>query len=153
LPLNSKRGRGGIRTHGNLAITAVFKTASINHSDTLPVVERGDGIASQSASREFYGTALRAFHARLREGSGLVEIEREASNRAFVVHTDELDAVVLPEVEVGGDVELQVAAGRGDATVLNECAVDVGVKRAVHVLDEEDGLVGVVLRHVDGAPE
>src|ERR1700683_849878 len=31
-----KRGRGGIRTHGNLSATAVFKTASINHSDTLP---------------------------------------------------------------------------------------------------------------------
>jgi hypothetical protein len=31
-----KSGRGGIRTHGNLSATAVFKTASINHSDTLP---------------------------------------------------------------------------------------------------------------------
>ncbi len=30
------RGRGGIRTHGRIAPTAVFKTASINHSDTLP---------------------------------------------------------------------------------------------------------------------
>ncbi len=30
-------GRGGIRTHGGLAPTAVFKTAALNHSATLPV--------------------------------------------------------------------------------------------------------------------
>ena len=30
-------GRGGIRTHGELAPTAVFKTAALNHSATLPV--------------------------------------------------------------------------------------------------------------------
>jgi hypothetical protein len=29
-------GRGGIRTHGTLAGTTVFKTVSIDHSDTLP---------------------------------------------------------------------------------------------------------------------
>src|ERR1700722_7189709 len=29
-------GRGGIRTHGELAPTLVFKTSSLNHSDTLP---------------------------------------------------------------------------------------------------------------------
>lgn len=29
-------GRGGIRTHGTLARSAVFKTAGINHSPTLP---------------------------------------------------------------------------------------------------------------------
>ena len=29
-------GRGGIRTHGRLAPTAVFKTAALNHSATLP---------------------------------------------------------------------------------------------------------------------
>ena len=29
-------GRGGIRTHGELAPTAVFKTAALNHSATLP---------------------------------------------------------------------------------------------------------------------
>lgn len=29
-------GRGGIRTHGGLAPTAVFKTAALNHSATLP---------------------------------------------------------------------------------------------------------------------
>jgi hypothetical protein len=32
-------GRGGIRTHGTLAGTPVFKTGSLNHSDTLPVQE------------------------------------------------------------------------------------------------------------------
>jgi hypothetical protein len=31
-------GRGGIRTHGGLAPTAVFKTAALNHSATLPVI-------------------------------------------------------------------------------------------------------------------
>ena len=30
-------GRGGIRTHGELAPTAVFKTAALNHSATLPL--------------------------------------------------------------------------------------------------------------------
>jgi hypothetical protein len=29
-------GRGGIRTHGGVAPTAVFKTAALNHSATLP---------------------------------------------------------------------------------------------------------------------
>ena len=30
-------GRGGIRTHGTVSRTAVFKTAALNHSATLPV--------------------------------------------------------------------------------------------------------------------
>ena len=29
-------GKGGIRTHGTLAGTAVFKTAALNHSATFP---------------------------------------------------------------------------------------------------------------------
>jgi hypothetical protein len=29
-------GRGGIRTHGTLAGTPVFKTGALNHSATLP---------------------------------------------------------------------------------------------------------------------
>ena len=33
---NFRGGRGGIRTHGELAPTAVFKTAALNHSATLP---------------------------------------------------------------------------------------------------------------------
>ena len=32
----SSGGRGGIRTHGGLSPTAVFKTAALNHSATLP---------------------------------------------------------------------------------------------------------------------
>jgi hypothetical protein len=32
-------GRGGIRTHGTLAGTPVFKTGALNHSATLPGVE------------------------------------------------------------------------------------------------------------------
>jgi hypothetical protein len=30
-------GRGGIRTHGTLAGTPVFKTGALNHSATLPL--------------------------------------------------------------------------------------------------------------------
>jgi hypothetical protein len=30
-------GQGGIRTHGELAPTAVFKTAALNHSATCPL--------------------------------------------------------------------------------------------------------------------
>jgi len=37
-PSNRKSdgGRGGIRTHGTVSRTPVFKTGSLNHSDTLP---------------------------------------------------------------------------------------------------------------------
>ena len=31
-------GQGGIRTHGRLAPTAVFKTAALNHSATCPML-------------------------------------------------------------------------------------------------------------------
>src|SRR5215475_4071001 len=34
--LPSDGGRGGIRTHGTLAGTPVFKTGALNHSATLP---------------------------------------------------------------------------------------------------------------------
>src|SRR3954447_1758808 len=34
----SAGGRGGIRTHGGLAPTAVFKTAALNRSATLPTL-------------------------------------------------------------------------------------------------------------------
>jgi hypothetical protein len=36
LPPVAPGGRGGIRTHGTVAGTTVFKTVSIDHSDTLP---------------------------------------------------------------------------------------------------------------------
>jgi hypothetical protein len=32
-------GRGGIRTHGTLAGTPVFKTGALNHSATLPLLQ------------------------------------------------------------------------------------------------------------------
>ena len=35
-PENGNGGQGGIRTHGELAPTAVFKTAALNHSATCP---------------------------------------------------------------------------------------------------------------------
>ena len=34
--MHAPGGRGGIRTHGRLAPTAVFKTAALNHSATRP---------------------------------------------------------------------------------------------------------------------
>jgi hypothetical protein len=36
---NDSGGRGGIRTHGTLAGTPVFKTGALNHSATLPDLE------------------------------------------------------------------------------------------------------------------
>lgn len=38
-------GRGGIRTHGTLAGTPVFKTGALNHSATLPSPESKSGTA------------------------------------------------------------------------------------------------------------
>ena len=35
-------GRGEIRTHGTLSRTAVFKTAALNHSATLPFETRNN---------------------------------------------------------------------------------------------------------------
>jgi hypothetical protein len=32
-------GRGGIRTHGTVSRTTVFKTVALNHSATLPLAE------------------------------------------------------------------------------------------------------------------
>ena len=42
-------GRGGIRTHGELAPSAVFKTAALNHSTTLPTPDgfAGNGLRNQ----------------------------------------------------------------------------------------------------------
>ena len=37
--LNTCGGRGGIRTHGTLSRTPVFKTGALNHSATLPAQE------------------------------------------------------------------------------------------------------------------
>ena len=35
-------GEGGIRTHGRLSPTAVFKTAALNHSATSPRMKEGE---------------------------------------------------------------------------------------------------------------
>ena len=47
-------GRGGIRTHGELAPTAVFKTAALNHSATLPRPELCD-IAARAEPCKAHG--------------------------------------------------------------------------------------------------
>ena len=46
-------GRGGIRTHGGLAPTAVFKTAALNHSATLPgsTINRLDDFSERTKQR------------------------------------------------------------------------------------------------------
>src|ERR1700687_1716285 len=44
-------GRGGIRTHGTLAGTPVFKTGALNHSATLPSLEFRD-LAETSQGRK-----------------------------------------------------------------------------------------------------
>ncbi len=46
-------GRGGIRTHGALAGTPVFKTGALNHSATLPAhwkpaLSKADGAAKEA---------------------------------------------------------------------------------------------------------
>jgi hypothetical protein len=38
-------GRGGIRTHGGLSPTAVFKTAALNHSATRPGFEPAERVS------------------------------------------------------------------------------------------------------------
>ncbi len=41
-PLNTDKsgGQGGIRTHGELPPTTVFKTVALNHSATCPLTKR-----------------------------------------------------------------------------------------------------------------
>jgi hypothetical protein len=48
-------GRGGIRTHGTLAGTPVFKTGALNHSATLPnqQYQRVDGIGARTSWQRF----------------------------------------------------------------------------------------------------
>ncbi len=50
-------GRGGIRTHGGLAPTAVFKTAALNHSATLPGWRR---LRMFTRQRQDFGPGARA---------------------------------------------------------------------------------------------
>src|SRR5262249_33676085 len=48
---NKGGGRGGIRTHGALAGTPVFKTGALNHSATLPVQRISNRLAQRLAER------------------------------------------------------------------------------------------------------
>ena len=54
-PASTSNGRGGIRTHGGLSPTAVFKTASFDHSDTLPWPTVARGRARQAATGKGIG--------------------------------------------------------------------------------------------------
>ena len=49
-------GRGGIRTHGTLAGTPVFKTGALNHSATLPFPD-ASGLAKRAGMRKGQLTA------------------------------------------------------------------------------------------------
>jgi hypothetical protein len=51
-------GRGGIRTHGTLAGTPVFKTGALNHSATLPCVEVVQLFIGMQRTYEDSATAL-----------------------------------------------------------------------------------------------
>ena len=58
-------GRGGIRTHGTLAGTPVFKTGALNHSATLPSLEVSDlagacGRGKREIGRCWPGGAIQA---------------------------------------------------------------------------------------------
>ena len=54
-------GRGGIRTHGGLAPTAVFKTAAFNHSATRPSRRLPYQAAQRLAHRRRSGQCARAW--------------------------------------------------------------------------------------------
>src|SRR6476620_4334839 len=54
-------GRGGIRTHEGLAPLAVFKTAALNHSATLPYFEIIELFCSQHKNKTSFATALLPF--------------------------------------------------------------------------------------------
>ena len=58
-------GEGGIRTHGELAPTAVFKTAALNHSATSPKGESHPGFS----------------FARVSDGDGLCKARDECNGR------------------------------------------------------------------------
>src|ERR1043165_6895248 len=51
-------GRGGIRTHGALAGTPVFKTGALNHSATLPVRISCGKVAPIASDRSLYRCML-----------------------------------------------------------------------------------------------
>jgi hypothetical protein len=56
-------GRGGIRTHGTLAGTPVFKTGALNHSATLPMARHqafGGGKIKNGRNRIAPGPQVRA---------------------------------------------------------------------------------------------
>ena len=55
-------GRGGIRTHEGLAPLAVFKTAALNHSATLPRVEIIMIFLFSTRHGGLFATALLPFH-------------------------------------------------------------------------------------------
>ncbi len=88
-------GEGGIRTHGALANTAVFKTAALNHSTTSPCDKKhcniGKGSFSRSCPYSFLsivGDALQAAHIRAKRfgnqhaAVGLLVILQDSGDRS-----------------------------------------------------------------------
>ena len=53
-------GRGGIRTHGTLAGTPVFKTGALNHSATLPTLDVSDLAGARGRGKRQIGPDWRA---------------------------------------------------------------------------------------------
>ena len=51
-------GRGGIRTHGGVAPTAVFKTAALNHSATLPAADALQALQADAALAQAHAAML-----------------------------------------------------------------------------------------------
>jgi hypothetical protein len=73
------RGRGGIRTHEGLAPLAVFKTAALNHSATLPC-QCSQGLTAEPSrtKRGFcYRVATILAERRIDRGCGLAVVVAE----------------------------------------------------------------------------
>lgn len=111
-------GRGGIRTHGTVSRTPVFKTGSLNHSDTLPTVTSVYSLGMLAST----GTSSLAAHwGRHRREAVCLPPEVERRQQSLTVAeelpvpvvpmsaTPELPAVPVPCMEVSAP-QLDVAA-------------------------------------------
>src|SRR6476619_2352520 len=65
-------GRGGIRTHGTLAGTPVFKTGALNHSATLPSLDVSDLAGACGRGKRQIGRYWRWLRITMEEGPALL---------------------------------------------------------------------------------